>query len=462
MTTKLGTFVCVALALLASSAGAPAQGRNAASYSLIVEPAQGLTAIYDLVDSAKRTIDVTMYELDDTAFEQYLVKQAAAGVTVRVILDKNREESSNQAAYAYLNANGVAAHWANPKYTATHQKTITVDAGYSGAQTAIMTLNLTPRYYPDTRDFAILSNDASDIAAVATTFEADFNGAAIAPPVGDSLVWSPTNSQAAMVGLIDSAQYTLLVENEEMSDKAIVDALVSAAQRGVNVQVVMNASATYTSEWKRIVAVGGDISTYASTAPLYIHAKAILADYGYPAGSVFVGSENFSVYSLTKNRELGLIIDDAPIMRSLAAIMTSDFLGGAPYAGSRANFTLTPNPGSLAIVAGSEVSATIAAAGFNGFAGSIALSVAGLPYGVAAAFSPAGIEGAGNVRLTLTATNAAAIGTSIVTISGVSDGLTAITTILLTVNRAERRPVRRREPRPVPKREPGVGFRLLR
>jgi hypothetical protein len=265
-----------------------------------------------------------------------------------------------------------------------------------------------------------------------------------------------------MVGLIDSTQYTLLVENEEMSDKAIVDALVSAAQRGVNVQIVMNAGTTYTKEWNRIVAVGGDISTYASTAPLYIHAKAILADYGYPAGSVFLGSENFSVDSLTKNRELGLIIDDVPTMRLLAAIMTSDFLGGAPYAGSRANFTLTSNPGSVTAVAGSSASATIAADGFNGFNSAIALSAAGLPSGVTAAFSPADIEGAGSARLTLTATNAAAIGTSLVTVTGVGDGLTAINTILLTVNPAERQPVRHRGPRPVPKREPGVGLSLSR
>jgi phosphatidylserine/phosphatidylglycerophosphate/cardiolipin synthase-like enzyme len=446
------------LALLVSTTGALAEGPNATSYSLIVEPAQGLTAIYGLVNSARHSIDVTIYELDDTVFEQYLAKQAAAGVTVRVILDKNLEESSNQAAYTYLNANGVSAHWANPKYAATHQKTITIDAGYISAQTAILTLNLTPRYYLDTRDFAILSDDANDIADIETTFEGDFNSTPITPPVGDNLVWSPTNAQSALENLMNSAQHTLLVENEEMSDKAIVDALVSAAQRGVNVQIIMNAGTTYTSEWNRIVAVGGDVSTYSSSAPLYIHAKVILADYGYPAGSVFLGSENFSVDSLTKNRELGLIIDDLPTMQSLAAVMTSDFLGGKPYAGSRANFALALTPGALATVAGSAVSATIASAGFNAFTGSIALSAAGLPSGVAASFGPAGIEGAGSARLTLTATDDAAIGTSLVTITGVSDGLTATATILLTVTPAERQPTQRRRPRPVPKREPGVGL----
>jgi phosphatidylserine/phosphatidylglycerophosphate/cardiolipin synthase-like enzyme len=151
------------------------------------------------------------------------------------------------------------------------------------------------------------------------------------PPDGGGLVWSPTNSQLAMVGLIDSAQHSLLVENEEMSDTAIVDALEGAAERGVAVQVIMNAGTSYSSEWNRITAAGGRISTYASTAPLYIHAKVILADYGYPTASVFQGSENFSSASLTRNRELGLIIDDISIMASLDATMTSDFAGGVPY-----------------------------------------------------------------------------------------------------------------------------------
>jgi cardiolipin synthase A/B len=84
---------------------------------------------------------------------------------------------------------------ANTTYAATHQKTITIDGAYSGAQIAIMTLNLTPQYYSTSRDFAIIENDPTDISAIETTFQADFDRAAITPPIGDDLVRSPTNSQ---------------------------------------------------------------------------------------------------------------------------------------------------------------------------------------------------------------------------------------------------------------------------
>lgn len=427
-------LIRLALALSVLAGLAAPQGANASSYTLVTEPDQGLATLYNLVNSAKHTIDMTMYELDDTTFEQYLANQAAAGVTVRVILDKNLEQSNNQAAYTFLNAHGVQAHWANPVYAATHQKTVTIDANYSTARTAIMTLNLTPRYYSTTRDYAIVENDPNDIAAIETTFQADFNSAPIAPPPGDDLVWSPTNSQTAMVGIIDSAQHTLLVENEEMSDTAIVDALVGAAQRGVNVQAIMNAGASYTSEWNRIVTAGGDVSTYASTAPLYIHAKAILADYGYPTGSVFVGSENFSSASLTENRELGLRVNDIPVMASLFATMTADFNGGVPYTGSPANFTLTSNPSSFTLAAGSATSSTITAAGFNGFKGAIALSASGMPSGVAASFSPSSISGgSGNSTMTLTTSGSVAAGNYPISIVGTSGSLGNSTAVNLTV-----------------------------
>lgn len=434
-------LIRLALALSVLAPLAAPQGASAPSYILVTEPDQGLATLYNLVNSAKHTIDMTMYELDDTAFEQYLANQAAAGVAVRVVLDKNLEQSNNQAAYTFLNANGVQAHWANPAYAATHQKTIAIDANYATARTAIMTLNLTPRYYPTTRDFAIVEDDPDDIAAIETTFQADFNGAPIAPPPGHDLVWSPTNSQTAMVGVINSAQHTLLVENEEMSDTAIVDALVGAAQRGVNVQAIMNAGASYTSEWNRIVAAGGDVSTYASTAPLYIHAKAILADYGYPTGSVFVGSENFSSASLTRNRELGLIFGDIPVMSSLFATMTRDFSGGIPYTGSPANFTLTPNPSSFTVAAGSATASTITAAGFNGFKSVIALSASGLPAGVSASFSPSSISGgSGSSTMTLTTSGSVAAGNYQIGIVGRGGSLGNSTAVSLMVTGGGSRP----------------------
>jgi cardiolipin synthase A/B len=301
---------------------------RASTYTLVTEPDQGLTPIYNLISSAKSTLDMTMYELTDMQAQQLLVQAASAGLTVRVILDQNLEKSSNTAAYNYLSSQGVEVHWANPKYSATHQKTITAD----GATTAIMTLNLTSQYYSTDRDFAVIENDPNDIAAIGTTFDADFANRAITPPDGDDLVWSPTNSESVILSVINSAQHSLLVENEEMSDRNVIQALVNAAGRGVQVRVVMtNSDNDYASEFNQLVASGAAVSTYAFNAPLYIHAKVILADYGSSGAQAFIGSENFSNASLTENRELGLIVSNPAILQSIETTLTGDFSRGVPW-----------------------------------------------------------------------------------------------------------------------------------
>ena len=138
---------------------------SSTAYTLVTEPNQGLASIYNLLSSAKKSIDMTMYELNDSQVTTILATVAANGVTVRVILDQNNEKASNTAAYNPLTAAKVSVHWANPAYACTHQKTITVDQ----ATSAIMTLNLTSEDYATTRDFAVITNDPADVAAIETT-----------------------------------------------------------------------------------------------------------------------------------------------------------------------------------------------------------------------------------------------------------------------------------------------------
>ncbi|MEI9977858.1 MAG: choice-of-anchor D domain-containing protein [Edaphobacter sp.] len=309
--------------------GVPA---SSTSLTLLTFPESDLsvTPVYNYINTATQTLDMTMYELVDTTFQQDLAALAAKGVKVRVILDQSLEKSSNTAAYNYLNANGVQAVWANSGFQACHQKTITID----GKSTMIMTLNLTSRYYNDTRDFAVIDTSPNDVAAIETVFNSDFaNGATnFATPDGDDLIWSPTNSQTALVALINSAKVSLNIENEEMSDTAIVNALAAAATRGVHVQVTMTSDGSYNKEFTTLKTAGAQVHTYAESAPLYIHAKVVVVDYGQTAGQqAFVGSENFTNASLNQNRELGLTLTDSTTIQSLNTTLNSDFAGGTPF-----------------------------------------------------------------------------------------------------------------------------------
>jgi cardiolipin synthase A/B len=295
--------------------------------TLLSEPQAGLSRIYRLIDGAKSSIDLTMYELKDTTAQDDLAAAAKRGVDVRVILDQHLEMSRNSATYSFLQANHVHVTWA-PSGTTYHQKTLTVDDKTS----VIMTLNMVSADYAGTRDFAVIDTNGSDVAAVVATFNADFAHKKITPPDGADLVWSPTNSQAAILAVISSAKHTLSVENEEMGDSTITKALEAAARRGVNVKIIMTAQSSWDSAFSALVKAGAHVRTYRnSTKVLYIHAKAVVADAAGSDEQMFLGSENFSVASLRENRELGIRTTNKQVIVAVATVLGDDYAGATSF-----------------------------------------------------------------------------------------------------------------------------------
>ncbi len=314
-----------------SSAGLTptSSGAAGAGDTLVVEPDQGPGVVYQAITGAQRSLDLVMYELEDTTAVSDLIQAERRGVAVRVILDQAYARNENQAAYASLLASGVAVHWSSTRVDITHQKTLIVDA----REALIMSGNLTSQYYSTTRDFVVADTDPVDVGAIGAVFDADFSNAPVTPAAGDDLVWSP-DSEPRLVSLVEGATRRLLVENEEMSDPGIVAALEAAAGRGVDVEVCMTDSSSWSSEFAALVHAGVRVVTYAPDAPLYIHAKVMVADPGGSNQRAFVGSENFSSTSLDRNRELGIVLDGAAIGGQLAAVVERDIGGATAWSAS--------------------------------------------------------------------------------------------------------------------------------
>ncbi len=315
----------------AASATAPAAvhrpAGHAGSLRALTEPQAGIGPVYRLISGARSSVDLSMYELADPAAETDLAADAARGVDVRVILDQDLEKSRNTAAYDYLSARRVHVRW-GPAGTIYHQKTLTVD----GVTSVIMTGNLVADDYAGTRDFAIIDTRPADVAAIVTTFNADFAGQSVTPPDGTDLVWSPTNASASVLAVISAATHSLAVENEEMDDPAVTAALAAAARRGVDVRITMTADSEWDPEFSELAAAGAHIRLYPDdAAALYIHAKAIVADAGRPGQQVLVGSQNFSVASLGYNRELGIRTRTRAVVAAISSALAADYAGAAPY-----------------------------------------------------------------------------------------------------------------------------------
>ncbi|MDH6115047.1 hypothetical protein P3T36_007336 [Kitasatospora sp. MAP12-15] len=367
------------------------------SYSLVVLPDQGESAIYNFVNSATKSIDVTIYELRDTTLVNDLVAKEKAGLQVRVIMDA-QHTSVDGAAYTALSAGGVGVTYSSSAFVYTHQKTITVD----GAESYISTGNFDTTYYATSRDYGVFDNDANDVSAIEQVFNADYAKTSITPSDGDNLVWSPTDSQSHLLALVNGAQHSLDVEEEEFGDTALVNAIVADAQRGVTVRVVAeNEASAYTTQLNQVTAAGGKVTTYTSSTGYYIHAKAIVADYGTSSAKVFAGSENFSDNSLNHNRELGLIISDSGVVSGIEAAFNADF--GQTTSGS----VSVTNPGSQTGTVGTAASLQVPATDTAG--GTLSYTATGLPAGLSINASTGQITGtpttAGTSSVTVTATD---------------------------------------------------------
>jgi hypothetical protein len=319
-------------------------GSTAAVYRtlfVIPEADNSVTPLYTLINGATKTIDMTMYEMQDTTFLNDLIARCKAGVVVRVIFSSSIA-SSSAASYTALNAqSNCSAVDSNSAFTNTHQKTITVDAATANATTAILSLNLQTQYYSTTRDYGIITNDAADIAAIETTFGLDYaaggtNSATdfnYQPLPGDDLVWSPTTATTDMLAIINNAKTSLYIECEEFSATNIVNAIAAAATRGVKVVFICeNESNTNTANFAIIKAAGANVWYYSSSTGFYVHAKAVVADLGLSTEAVYMGSINYSTASLTQNRELGVYITgntavSNPIAATIAATIVSDEAG---------------------------------------------------------------------------------------------------------------------------------------
>ena len=298
--------------------------RAASSLSLVILPDQGENAIYNFVNSATSSINVTIYELKDTTLVNDLVAKEKAGVNVRVIMDQ-AHQSYDAAADSALTAAGVGVVWSSTAFTYTHQKTITVD----NDESYISTGNFDTTYYATSRDYGVLDAYAADVSAITAVFNADYAHTSITPSDGTDLVWSPTDSQTQLLALINGATKSLDVEQEEFSDTALINALVSALDRGVAVRVVLEAPSSYSSEVSKVENAGGQVTGYSSSTGFYIHAKTIIADYGTSSAKAFMGSENFSANSLNDNREPGLITTDSGVVSGLETTFNGDFTGSA-------------------------------------------------------------------------------------------------------------------------------------
>jgi hypothetical protein len=78
--SALTTIAAIFLAIAGCLAAAVVPAHAASDFSLVILPDQGENAIYNFVNSATSSVNVTIYELKDTTLVNDLVAREKAGV----------------------------------------------------------------------------------------------------------------------------------------------------------------------------------------------------------------------------------------------------------------------------------------------------------------------------------------------------------------------------------------------
>jgi phosphatidylserine/phosphatidylglycerophosphate/cardiolipin synthase-like enzyme len=177
-----------------------------------------------------------------------------------------------------------------------------------------------------TRDYAVVTTHAHEVAEILECFEADWYRQAFEPREKSHVVWCPGPGRDRICRVIDEARHRLFVQNERFQDMVIIERLIRAARRGVKVDVMARAPHTLKRE-KLVEGVGGlrimdDVGIKIHKLKhLRLHGKMLLAD-GVHA---IVGSINFAAGSLDGRRELAIEVRDEDVVDRLHKVVRHDW-----------------------------------------------------------------------------------------------------------------------------------------
>ncbi len=294
------------------------------SHTLIVLPDDTAKPFVDAIDAAAASLDIRMFLFTDTTLIDAVIAAHKRGVKVRVALNPARRsgESENDEARRQLTDAGIEVRDSNPAFDLTHQKSMSIDNRIGFVES----LNWEPKDLTLTRDYAIVTTRANEVAEMALCFEADWAHTEFKAPANSPLIWCPNNGRQRMAEFIDATKHTLWLQNERYQDQVIIERLVRAVTRGVKVHILAKPPHALKPD-KLIEGVGGlrilqDVGAKVHTLKhLKLHAKMLLAD----SKRAIVGSINIAPGSFDSRRELAIETDDPQAVKRLEKTAQHDW-----------------------------------------------------------------------------------------------------------------------------------------
>ncbi len=352
---------------------------HAASTETFFENSSGAPVI-PLIESARNSIDMEIYEIENTNVQKAILNAMTRGVRVRII-QESESVGSNCPVFDQVYAHDPATcrvqkefiqnvrakggryvPFAYTQFCGTgkyrcleHGKMIIVDH----ERVLVSTGNFNPTNLCDpsgspmgqplsrcNRDYTVISTDPNVVSSLLAVFDSDFKSKPydltqiLNSPTAKKVTVSPY-SLDPLVQFILSAKKTILLQNQYMKNPELNQALIKAAKKGVKVFVMVNSICTFSrpdpvrdqvaidlwkNTFKSFDAAGIKSRNFTKKIPIsgysgYLHSKAIVVD----GDRAWVGSVNGSTMATSQNREFGIFLEDEEQVQKLANYIANDF-----------------------------------------------------------------------------------------------------------------------------------------
>jgi len=286
--------------------------RNVNNVSLIIQPGDSFFPIVDAIDSAKKSIKMTIFRMDDPIVRDAMKYAVTRGVEVQALVAPTSKgwTSKNKKLVDELAAIGVEVRvprQRKEKLKRYHYKMLMVDDTAS----LILTFNPTQHNLHYARDFGLLIRDEAITGELNRLFDADWHGEKFEPK-DLPLVISPFNSRRKLTDLISSAERSIRILDAKVVDQQLIGLLLRKASSGCTVQIIGR-----NTEYNEVV----PNFMVRRLARFELHAKCIVVD----NIRFFVGSQNLRRQSLDSRREVGIIVEDEAMARKIARVFDEDW-----------------------------------------------------------------------------------------------------------------------------------------
>jgi len=299
-------------------------------HRLLVMPDDTVQPILEAIHGAKKSIRVKMFLFSHPELLSAVIEAKQRGVQVRVMLNPARRSGKpeNQATQRKLKAAGLEVIDSNPHFEVTHEKSMVVDDEVA----YIKSFNWDVKDLTESRDYAVVTSHAGEVAEVIRCFDADWERKPFIVDDDALLIWCTANGRNRIARFIDAAQHTLFAQNERYQDSVIIERLVRAKMRGVKVHVMARPPHKLKKQ-KLTEGVGGlrlmdDVGIKVHKLEhLELHGKMLLADHS----RAIVGSINLAPGSFDSRRELAIEVHSPEVVERLRDIAHHDWEHSHPF-----------------------------------------------------------------------------------------------------------------------------------